>query len=244
MAWTIGELAEHAARLLGPDGQVSGRVRPVPNERLIRWYTTIGLLDPPIARRGRVALYGRRHLLQLVAIKRRQAAGLSIAAIQAELAGATDAALQRIAGLGDADLPEEPAGTAADGAPAPGPARRFWARPAALARPPRPDGTAAPDTTSAGYPPPRAADQQPAGVVHGVRLAPGVTLLLDGAGRAPTAEEAAAIRRAAGPLLAMLAGYGLADRPGAELPATPMTNGGREGRPPHGRGPGSAPRPR
>src|SRR5690606_40309537 len=74
MAWTIGELAEHAARLLGPDGQVSGRVRPVPNERLIRWYTTIGLLDPPIARRGRVALYGRRHLLQLVAIKRRQAA--------------------------------------------------------------------------------------------------------------------------------------------------------------------------
>lgn len=99
--WTIGELAERAAAALAVDGspQVSGRVRDVPNERLIRWYTTIGLVDPPLGRRGRTALYGPRHLLQLVAVKRRQAAGRSIAEIQTELAGATDATLERIAAL-------------------------------------------------------------------------------------------------------------------------------------------------
>lgn len=99
--WTITELAEDAAVALAADGsaQVSGRVRDLPNERLIRWYTTIGLLDPPLGRRGRTALYGSRHLLQLVAVKRRQAAGRSIAEIQIELAAATDATLERIASL-------------------------------------------------------------------------------------------------------------------------------------------------
>ncbi|MEU4516991.1 MerR family transcriptional regulator, partial [Nonomuraea wenchangensis] len=98
--WTIGELAEHAARALR-DGAapLSGRVRDVPGERLIRWYTTIGLLDPPLTRRGRVARYGRRHLLQLVAVKRLQAAGRSIADIQAALAGATDRTLEETASL-------------------------------------------------------------------------------------------------------------------------------------------------
>jgi len=98
--WTIGELAERAAAALAGEagrGTGDGRIRAVPNERLIRWYTTIGLVDPPLARRGRVALYGPRHLMQLVAIKRRQAAGRSIAEIQAELAGATDAVLAAIA---------------------------------------------------------------------------------------------------------------------------------------------------
>ncbi|WP_230420831.1 helix-turn-helix domain-containing protein [Actinomadura soli] len=99
--WTISELAERAAAALAADGsaQVSGRVRDLPNERLIRWYTTIGLVDPPLGRRGRTALYGPRHLLQLVAVKRRQAIGRSIAEIQVELAAATDATLERIASL-------------------------------------------------------------------------------------------------------------------------------------------------
>ena len=99
--WTIGELAEHAARALrdGAAAPVNGRVRDVPGERLIRWYTTIGLVDPPLTRRGRVARYGRRHLLQLVAIKRMQAAGHSIAEIQAALAGAEDHTLEAVSGL-------------------------------------------------------------------------------------------------------------------------------------------------
>ncbi|MGI5292518.1 helix-turn-helix domain-containing protein [Nonomuraea polychroma] len=98
--WTIGELAEHAARALRAGGaQANGRVRDVPGERLIRWYTTIGLVDPPLTRRGRIAQYGRRHLLQLVAIKRLQAAGHSIAEIQTALAGATDRMLEDAAGI-------------------------------------------------------------------------------------------------------------------------------------------------
>jgi len=110
-SWKIAELAELAAGVLTAGDQAdarparaNGRVRDVPNERLIRWYVTVGLLDPPLSRRGRVAWYGPRHLLQLVAIKRRQAEGRSLAEIQAELAGATNASLAGVARVPDAVL--------------------------------------------------------------------------------------------------------------------------------------------
>ena len=67
--WTIEELGERIAEALGGqgyDGVPSGRVRDVPDLRTIRYYTTLGLLDRPAAMRGRTALYGSRHLLQLV----------------------------------------------------------------------------------------------------------------------------------------------------------------------------------
>ncbi|MEU0570765.1 MerR family transcriptional regulator [Nonomuraea sp. NPDC005983] len=133
--WTIGELAQRAAEALRAHAQpVNGRVREVPGERLIRWYTTIGLLDPPLARRGRVAQYGRRHLLQLVAVKRLQAAGHSIADVQAALTGATDAMLEDAAHLPPARTGIATPSTAPSTAPstvpsAPGeaPRERFWA---------------------------------------------------------------------------------------------------------------------
>ncbi|MEV7968578.1 MerR family transcriptional regulator [Sphaerisporangium sp. NPDC088356] len=215
--WTIGELAERAATTLRPTPQrPNGRVRDVPNERLIRWYTTIGLVDPPLTRRGRVALYGRRHLLQLIAVKRRQADGRSIAEIQAELAGATDTTLEAIASIptaagpapGGADAegsPHPPAGF--DGNPGPPAARpRFWARPAAEAVPALADGAvpvSLPDAPGGGPPP----GPRPAGLVHGVRLAPGVTLLLDGP--APSPGDVAALQEAAAPLLTVLRDRGL-----------------------------------
>ncbi|WP_344949246.1 MerR family transcriptional regulator [Actinomadura miaoliensis] len=120
--WTISELAERAVAALsaGDPLHVNGRVRDLPNERLIRWYTTIGLVDPPLGRRGRTAVYGPRHLLQIVAVKRRQAAGRTIAEIQLELAGATDDTLREIA-----QLPGAPAGT--ETAEAAQPRSRFWA---------------------------------------------------------------------------------------------------------------------
>jgi DNA-binding transcriptional MerR regulator len=97
--WTLDELAERVDTALAVDyhGQPSGRVRAVPDRRAIRWYTTIGLIDRPVAHRGRTALYGPRHLLQLVAVKRLQAKGLPLVAIQRELAGATDTQLARVA---------------------------------------------------------------------------------------------------------------------------------------------------
>lgn len=99
---TIDQLTEavtetfELATLPGPP---SARVREVPDKRTIRYYTTLGLLDRPAEMRGRIAYYGRRHLMQLVAIKRLQASGLSLVDIQKRLAGVSDAALARLADL-------------------------------------------------------------------------------------------------------------------------------------------------
>lgn len=218
--WTIVELAERAAGVLRADAQqVNGRVREVPGERQIRWYTTIGLVDPPLTRRGRVARYGRRHLLQLVAVKRLQAGGHSLADIQTRLTGATDTTLEAAA-----QLPATPAPPGQTGEPAP---------PPTPAPPPLPEPT--PEPPSAPKPPSTAPEKsrerfwahpnpEPgpgpgsgqgdagsgvaarvgAGLLHGVRLAPGVALLVDGAGRTPTEEDIEAVRAAAGPLLAVL----------------------------------------
>src|SRR6185312_10490107 len=78
-------------------GAPNGRVRDVPDRRAIRWYSTIGLVDRPLGMRGRTALYGPRHLQQLVAIKRRQAEGLTLAQIQTELTGISPTSLMEIA---------------------------------------------------------------------------------------------------------------------------------------------------
>ncbi|WP_214103653.1 MerR family transcriptional regulator [Acrocarpospora catenulata] len=206
--WTIGELAERAAEVLGTEARVNGRVRDVPNERLIRWYATIGLLDPPLARRGRVALYGPRHLLQLVAVKRRQAAGRSIADIQLELTGAPNATLQTIANLPNADLsdpsyPPEPEHAS------PPSLERFWA-----AAPTRAPATRA--EVNSAEPPSVRAPSVPAPeatLMHGVRIAPGVALVLDGATRAPSQTDLAAVTVAAQPLLRALADLGLITPP-------------------------------
>jgi len=117
--WTIAELTERcAAALADRDAPDSGRVRAIPDERAVRYYTTLGLLDRPTLR-GRTALYGPRHLAQLVAIKREQARGATLAEIQRTLPTLDDAALATLAGV--------------EVAPPPRPAARaeFWrARPA------------------------------------------------------------------------------------------------------------------
>jgi DNA-binding transcriptional MerR regulator len=97
--YTLEQLSERVADLLAEDynGQQSGRVRELPNGRTIRWYTTIGLVDRPLATRGRVALYGERHALQLAAIKKLQAQGLTLAEVQEQLLGVTDAKLAELA---------------------------------------------------------------------------------------------------------------------------------------------------
>ncbi len=97
--WTLDELCARVALALAVDytGQASGRVRDVPDARTIRYYSTLGLLDRPAAMRGRTALYSVRHLRQLVAIKRLQTHGLSLAQIQQRLVGLNDQALQEVA---------------------------------------------------------------------------------------------------------------------------------------------------
>ena len=246
-----------AVRPAPAPARANGRVRDVPNERLVRWYVTVGLVDPPLSRRGRVARYGRRHLLQLVAVKRRQAEGRSLAEIQAELAGATDEALAAVARVPDTQpapdvvLPAAPT--------------RFWTRsaaqrdPAAAEEPEEqnPGSEGAGDRNLAAEEGVQrdlaaeegvqrdlaaeeaahrdlaaaagagralsaadgdAVDSGRSRLVHGVRLASGVTLLLEGAAREPGPEDLTAILNAARALLAELASRRLRE-PGPEHPA-------------------------
>ena len=219
--WTLDQLAERvgAALSVDYDGQVSGRVREVPDQRAIRYYTTIGLVDRPAAMRGRTALYVRRHLLQLVAIKRLQADGLSLARIQRELAGATNAQLERVARIPPA---EDPA-TAPVVTAVATPRRAFWKQadqptaaalatdtpaPGAEARASAARASAAPVPASAApaagaVAPVSALEAEAAGEVvamQGVRLGDGVMLLVEGARRLGDG-EVAAIWEAARPLL-------------------------------------------
>lgn len=184
--WTIDELGVQVSLALATDydGPPNGRVRDVPDRRTIRYYTTLGLLDRPAELRGRTALYGRRHLLQLVAIKRLQARGLSLAEVQGQLLGLTDSALARIARL-PADT-----GESAPAAETAGPDRRagaFWsAAPAAVAAA-EVDG----EEAEASLP------------LQGVRIGEEVTLLVATA-RPVEENDIEAIRVAAAPLIKLL----------------------------------------
>ena len=98
--WTLAELvAEAAAWLETLPPPKNGQVRAVPDERTVRYYATIGLVDRPAAMRGRTALYGRRHLAQVVAIKRLQSTGRSLAEIQALWPTLDDVTLARMTGV-------------------------------------------------------------------------------------------------------------------------------------------------
>lgn len=79
----------------------SKRVRAIPDTRTIRYYTTLGMIDRPAQMQGRLALYGQKHVLQIVAIKRLQAQGEPLAQIQQKLVGATTKKLTQIAALPD-----------------------------------------------------------------------------------------------------------------------------------------------
>lgn len=146
-----------------PGGQ-SKRVRWEPNERLIRYYTTLGLLDRPAELRGRTAYYGERHLLQLLAVKALQAQGMPLQEIQASLAGRPQNELQVLAGLPD-DWRKSLAATDGEaGRERPdSPPPRFWERRAArLEVPPEPS--------------PAEEETLP---LQGLELAPGLTITLD-----------------------------------------------------------------
>jgi DNA-binding transcriptional MerR regulator len=191
--WTLDELSAEVAQSLSVDypGQASGRVREVPDIRTIRYYTTRGLLDPPAQMRGRTALYGERHLLQLVAIKRLQAEGLSLTAIQQRIVGESNAALRRLARIparrSSAETTEQPSEEQRRTA--------FWSEaPAPVAESPS------------------TADEADAGQIKsgpnvhslvGVTLADGVTLLVESC-RTLDEQDVEALRSAAAPLLKIL----------------------------------------
>lgn len=198
--WTLKQLTAQVALALSEADvdQHSGRVRDIPNARTIRYYGTLGLVDKPSAFRGRTALYTRRHLLQLVAIKRLQAQGTSLDAIQAQLTGATDAELTQLA-----KLPEAPPARAAPAPSREGPSRRlsdFWGHaPAPVAPVEQP-----PPPAPAAQPPPQPEPTGLESLLQGVPLSPELTLLLHRTQRPLEPADLEAIQAAAAPLLALL----------------------------------------
>jgi DNA-binding transcriptional MerR regulator len=226
--WTIEELAAEVAAALsvGSEGAPNGRVREIPDLRTIRYYTTLGLLDRPAEMRGRTALYSRRHLLQLAAIKRLQSRGLALAEIQERLLGLNNAALARLASLPDQTRSK------------PDPRRRsqraFWrevAEPLAEREPvdlaPRLqfDPTAASSAIARGAGQPLETATGNLQALTGVPVHDGVTLLVSSL-RTIDEDDLRAIRAAAGPLIKLLQTRRLigprAERSGDEPGTTPL----------------------
>ena len=210
--WTLEDLVRRVALVLmgsaqagGYAGAPNGRVREIPDQRMIRWYASTGVVDRPLGGRGRGARYGVRHLRQVVAVKQFQAQGLPLADIQVRLAGVSDDELARLVPL----PPEvvEPAPVPA----APGlridraeePSRRFWAID------PAPVTHSAPGAPST--------ERAPVGRrFAGLELAPGALLVLPGV---PGPGAAAELVEAARPLVEALVRHGLIPR--SASPAEP-----------------------
>ncbi|HTQ19457.1 MerR family transcriptional regulator [Mycobacterium sp.] len=182
---TLPEFAAVAANAVKASGAVpdNRQAKPVPAERMIRYYTARGLLPRP-GTRGRALTYGRTHLIRLVAIKRLQGQGLSLDEIAGRLEGMSQAELEALAAIPPGAMP---AGLG-DPEPAAAPSRaagRFWQT--------VPEVAAAPAPTTPTE-------------LRGIRLSDSVMLLIDGLqdGPLPTID---ALRRAAAPLLELLANH-------------------------------------
>ena len=78
-SWSLDAFAERVNKLLPeflPADKMNTRMQDTVNPRLIRHYTTLGLLDTP-DREGREARYTYRHLLQLLLLRKMLAAGFA-----------------------------------------------------------------------------------------------------------------------------------------------------------------------
>ena len=92
------QLADEAARVLDQyvPRQERASVTEVPDERMVRYYSTEGLISPPESRQGPSAVYGYNHLLQLLVIKRLQADHLPIRKIKELVEGKTERELEQL----------------------------------------------------------------------------------------------------------------------------------------------------
>jgi DNA-binding transcriptional MerR regulator len=212
--WTIQQLSAEVARALAVDyvGARSGRIRDVPDLRTIRYYTTLGLLDRPAEMRARTALYGRRHMLQLVAIKKLQALGLSLAQVQQRMSGASEAMLVRLAGaLPELSEDQESASRPQSVRNAAEPP--FWkSRPAPVPHPQAVHGVSRQTTSSEDVRPSVVPAYEEVRPFQAIALADRTLLLLEAA-RPIDPEELAAIRQAAAPLMRHLREHQLTQSP-------------------------------
>lgn len=162
---TVDQLVERASHRLDAAGvrPASGQAAPRLTVRNVRYYASLGLLDPPAGHRGRQALYDQHHVDQLVAVRRLQADGLQLVEIERALADAHRDELARLA-AGQAQ-PE-----------------RFWARRTATPSTRRPRGPAPRSVASAGAA--VAATPAPAAPADVLAEAGGADVLAEGGGGA------------------------------------------------------------
>lgn len=177
---TLSEFAAAAAKAVQVAGAMpdNRQAKPIPAERMVRYYTARGLLPRP-GTRGRALTFGRTHLLRLVAIKRLQGQGLSLDEIAERLDAMAPAEVESLAAIPSSAIPpdlgdpETPAPSRAAG--------RFWRDPPASSAAP---SVASPAVTN----------------LQAVRLSDTVTLLIDG-NSLPALDS---LRRAAAPLLDLI----------------------------------------
>lgn len=94
MEGLVSAAAELLPSLVG--SQTRYKVTEIPDERTIRYYMSEGLVDRPLGYRGAGGLYGTKHLLQLVAVKRLQSDSLSIKQIKEIVTGLDEAGLRKL----------------------------------------------------------------------------------------------------------------------------------------------------
>ncbi len=99
----VAGLAVEAAKILTGSGlaQERGTVTEVPDERTVRYYLTEGLLSPAEEKQGTASVFGYRHLLQLLVVKKLQAEHLPIRKIRDLVDGRTERELERLLGAED-----------------------------------------------------------------------------------------------------------------------------------------------
>lgn len=178
----IHELAAFVATEIGALEQHSGRVSEVPSERTIRYYMQHGIVDKPVRFKGRTALFGERHIQQLLAVKTLQSYGHSLAEIQERMLGISDSELTKLSNRGSQDsvLVEQNPRT-----------RNFWEE--MPAEPSRKIESEKP-----------ALDASRSEALAAVRLDESSVLILEGLLRDVHGDDLDAIRVAAAPLLKLL----------------------------------------
>ena len=191
----VAELAQEAARILAESGmaqQARGTVTELPDERTVRYYLTEGLIPPADEKQGTASVFGFRHLLQLLVVKKLQAEHLPIRAIRELVTGKTERQLERLLG-GEQEGGAGAAGRSEalgylesllrKGAPPP-------SAPLPPAQSSMPPARAPGPAASAGPPPPSASTRE---TWARVELEPGLEVHVSDSYRAP--QEEGALRR-------------------------------------------------
>lgn len=97
----VAELAVEAAKILADSGLAQARatVSDVPDERTIRYYLAEGLVAPAEDKQGTASVFGYRHLLQLLVVKKLQSEHLPIRKIRELVERREVRELERLLGL-------------------------------------------------------------------------------------------------------------------------------------------------